>query len=78
MEKSSTGCEDLGKSLLAEPSELVFSSKESSSKSNLQNMFRGVFQVPTGKKASPEDRYQAMSDKAGNQKPQSKESCVIS
>ncbi len=78
MNKSSTDSQSLGKSLLGEPSEPVFSYKEPSSKSNLPNMFRGVFQVPTGKKASPEDRYQAMSDPADDQKPQSKESCVIS
>ena len=78
MNKSSTGSQGLGKSLLGEPSEPVFSYKEPSSKSNLPNMFRGVFHVPMGQKASPADRYQAMSDPADDKHPQSKESCVMS
>ncbi len=78
MNNSSTDSQSLGKSLLGEPSEPVFSSKEAPTKSNLPNMFRGVFHVPMGQKASPADRYQAMSDPADDQKPQSKESCVIS
>ena len=78
MDNSSTGSKNLGKSLLGEPSEPVFSYKEPSSKSNLPNMFRGVFQLPAGPKLTVNDRYQAMSDPADDKHPQSKESCVMS
>ena len=78
MNKSSTGSQSLEKNLLGEPSEPVFSSKEAPTKSNLPNMFRGVFQLPAGPKLTVNDRYQAMSDPADDKHPQSKESCVIS
>lgn len=78
MNKSSSGSQSLEKSLLGEPLEPVFSSKEAPTKSNLPNMFRGVFRVPMVQKANPEDRYQAMSDPADDKHPQSKESCVMS
>ena len=77
MEKSSTGNQGLEKSLLGEPSESVFSSKEPPSQSNLRNMFRGVFQLLTGPKSTANDRYQAMSDSVDDKNRQSKESCVI-
>ena len=78
MNKSSTGSQSLGQSLLGEPSEPVFSPKELPSKSNIPNMFRGVFQLPAGPKLTVNDRYQAMSDPADDKHPQSKESCVMS